>query len=610
MSIENNPNTILNNKKAWLFRQHNRDKYKYILRKNVLRLKIIYDNLNIIKGEMTLALKKGFIRNTAVMLVAMMIVKLLGAVLKIPLGNILGGEGMGYFTTAFSLFSPVLAFTCSGVPAIITRVTAGRLSKGNFQDIIRYRCSGIFLGIFGGIIGTAIIFIAAVPFTVHIANSPESLMSVMLIAPSVLFCSVTAVYRGYYEGLSDMLPTAVSQVIEAVVKAGVGVGLSYFVYAECVHKFGNEEQALPYAAAAAIFGVTTSEFCGMVYMLIQRRKPDLPLEKSMKKADFSIIIGTSGEILREAMPLALGAVISNLISFTDLLTVSNCVNISYSLFPEQLAGGAIPMNSIKGIDDPGNFLYGSYSGMVLSVYMLTATLPMLIARCSYPKLVCTVELDKNDNMPAVMRNINLMLKATMLISAPMSLFISVLAEPVLSILYPVRLTEASLGVIPLQVLSIGGIFSAYDGAVMSVFNAYGDFKTPVRATLYSGIVKFILNIVLMLIPGVNIIGAAVATSVSNLFSMYYSMNRLKKKFGIDLSLRTTAFPQLIAASISAVAAFYAYSSFITRFSQIISVIFTCSSCGLLYFMILFISDSGELMAVIKNIRDKKCRGVL
>ncbi len=554
--------------------------------------------------------KKGFLRNTAVMLGAMIIVKLLGAVLKIPLGNILGGEGMGYFTTAFSIFAPVLAFTCSGIPTIVTQVTAQKFSKGELSYISHFRRSALVLAVFSGIIGTAVIYIAAIPFTIYTANSPESLLSVMLIAPSAFFCSVTAVYRGYYEGLSDMLPTALSQVIEATVKAAVGVGLSYYVYAECVHKFGSEEQSLPYAAAAAILGVTVSECSGMLYMVFRGRKKDIIPPSEPIKNNVSSTLETAKEIFVRSLPIAFGAVIANLMSFTDLLTISNCINYSYSLFPDQLAGGVIPMNELQGIDDPGNFLYGSYSGMVLSVYMLTASLPTLIARCSLPRLVCTAELDESDNRQAVINDAELMLKGTMLISAPISLFMSVLAEPVLNILYPVRQVEASLGVIPLQILSIGGIFSAFEGAILTVFQAYGDFKSPVRSTLFGGLVKFILNITLLMIPGVNIIGAAAATSLSNVASMIYSMLRLKRRYGLYLSPVKTAFPTLISASISAIACFYAHGVFSLRFSVIVSMIFSCMTAVLLYFMILYIADSGELIKIIKGIHSKKCSKVL
>ena len=174
--------------------------------------------------------KKGFLRNTAVMFAAMFISKALGAVLKIPLGNILGGEGMGYFTTAYSIFMPVLSFACAGIPTILTRAVAGYAACGEYGRIrVTRRCS-LLLALAVGIAGAALIYAAAVPFVCYIANSPESLPGVLIIAPATVFCSVTAVYRGYYEGLSDALPTAMSQVIESFVRAGLGVGLSYYVY--------------------------------------------------------------------------------------------------------------------------------------------------------------------------------------------------------------------------------------------------------------------------------------------------------------------------------------------------------------------------------------------
>ena len=402
-------------------------------------------------------MSKSFLKNTAVMFISMIIVKLLGAVFKIPLGNILGGDGMGYFSTAFSIFTPVLAFTASGIPMVVTQVTAKKASRGEFAAAMEFRRCALILASIAGIMGTALIYIIALPFADFVANTPEALPAILFIAPSVFFCSVTAVYRGYYEGLSDMAPTAVSQIIEATVKAAAGIALAYISYGYFLHELREEEKALPYAAAAAILGVTLSELCGMIYMLIYSRRHPAKIPTS-KNSD---IYGTIREITVNSMPVAIGAVIGNLISFTDLLTISNCINLSYNLFPNQLAGGIVSLNGTSAANDPGNFLYGSYSGIIMSVYMLTATIPMLIPRCSQPKLICTIELDKTDNLPSVKRDVSLILKATMLISVPISLFVAVMAEPVLKILYPVRELEAAVGIIPLQILSIGGIFASY-----------------------------------------------------------------------------------------------------------------------------------------------------
>lgn len=540
------------------------------------------------------------------MFIAMFIVKLLGAVFKIPLGNILGGDGMGYFSTAFSIFTPVLAFTASGIPMVVTQVTAQRASRGEYGEIAHFRRCALILACGAGVAGTAVIFIAAMPFAYFVANTPEALPAILIIAPSAFFCSVTAVYRGYYEGLSDMLPTAVSQIVEAVVKAGAGIGLAYGAYGYFVHELGSEEKALPYSAAAAILGVTLSELCGMLYILICGRKRRTKT-KATGKAD---TYATIKEIFNQSMPVAIGAVIGNLISFTDLLTISNCINLSYSFFPEQLASGTVSLQGTEAVNDPGNFLYGSYSGIIMSVYMLTATIPMLIPRCSQPRFVCTIELNKQDNLPAVRRDLSVILKGTMLISVPVSLFVAVMSEPLLKLLFPVRELEAAVGVIPLEILSIGGIFASFAGALMNVFQGYGDFKTPVRITLITGLVKFVLNVGLILIPSVNICGAAAATSLSQLFCVFYTQKAVKKAYGMSVSFFAEALPMLLSGCISAIAAFYCYTAFVTAMPALLSLVLSCAAGGILYLLILYIADSGELSEIIGSIRSKKCAGDL
>lgn len=473
--------------------------------------------------------RKGFAHNAAIMFVAMFLTKGLGALLKIPLGNILGGEGMGYFTTAYSIYTPILAFVCSGIPTIVTQVTARYAAQNRGRELFRFRRSALLLGGGIGLAGTALIYLISVPFAYYVANSPGSLPSILMIAPAVFGCSVTAVYRGYYEGLSDMLPTAVSQVIEAAVKAGVGVGVSYYVYARGAEYFGSAERALPYAAAAAILGVTVSEYCGTLYIVRKARKETAPERKRYEKPKPEELWKIMREILIRSLPVAAGAAASNLISFTDLLTVSNCVNLSYGLFPGIFSSLPSLSETLSAPpSDLGNFLYGSYSGMVLSVYMLTSAAAGLIARCSLPRLVCAAETENSRNLND---GIRLMLKGTALIAVPVSLMIAVLAEPILTLLYPMRAAEVSVSVLPLRILSFGGIISGLGGAAFTVFHAFGDFKTPVRITLYGGAVKFLLNVLLLLIPQINISGAALSTVLSNGVMTLCAVRLLKKDFG-------------------------------------------------------------------------------
>lgn len=547
--------------------------------------------------------KKGFAHNAAIMFVAMFLTKGLGALLKIPLGNILGGEGMGYFTTAYSIYTPILAFVCSGIPTIVTQVAARYASQNRTRDLFRFRRSALLLGGGVGLAGTAAIYLISVPFAYYVANSPGSLPAILMIAPAVFGCSVTAVYRGYYEGLSDMLPTAVSQVIEAAVKAGIGVGASYYVYVRGAEYFGSAERALPYAAAAAILGVTISEYCGTFYIVRKARKETVPERARYGKPSFEELWEIMKEILISSLPVAAGAAASNLISFTDLLTVANCINLSYEIFPEAfLSVPALSETLSSPPSDLGNFLYGSYSGMVLSVYMLTAAAAGLIARCSLPRLVCAAETENARNMND---GISLMLKGTALIAVPLSLMIAALSEPILALLYPMRAAEVSVSVLPLRILSLGGIVSGLGGAVFTVFHAYGDFKTPVRITLYGGAVKFILNVLLLLIPQINISGAAISTVLSNVLMTLYACRILKKRFRVRLAVFSDSLPAFLAGLAASVCLRLVYPAVSGRMNPALGILFSLAVASFLYLFLMFIANSRELVEIFRCLRRKK-----
>ena len=352
-----------------------------------------------------------------------------------------------------------------------------------------------------GLAGTALIYAAAVPFVCFIANSPESLAGVLLIAPATVFCSVTAVYRGYYEGLSDTLPTAVSQVIEAFVKAFLGVGLSWFVYANGVRLFGSQSAALPYAAAAAILGVTVSELCGTVFMLIRSRRSSDSFRGCGEKPTRAGVYAMCREIFVSALPVSLGAAASNLLSLADMLTISNCVDLSVNIFAREWENNAL-LSGISGdCSGVGNFMYGCYAGIVVSVYMLAASASGIVARCALPRLTAAAG---NGDSSALSREIKLLVKGTAVVTAPVTVFMAVLSEPVLRLLYPARETEAAVSAPALAVLSIGGLVGALLIAVCTVFHAFGDFGFPIKVTLIGGALKLLFNVVFILPPALNI----------------------------------------------------------------------------------------------------------
>ncbi|MBP5604878.1 MAG: oligosaccharide flippase family protein [Ruminiclostridium sp.] len=546
--------------------------------------------------------KKGFLRNTALMFTAMFISKAFGALLKIPLGNILGGEGMGYFTTAYSIYMPVLAFATAGIPTILTRTAAECVSLGDYRRLLLYRRSSLLLSILLGLAGSILIYISSFPFVYLIVDSPESITGVFLIAPATVFCSVTAVYRGYYEGLSDTLPTAASQVIESVVRAVSGLGLSYYVYANGERFFGSVSAAMPYSAAAAILGVTLSEFSSMIFMFIRsRRKADRLMFRGCR-----VTAGELPDICRKlfmtALPLSLGAAASNLLSLADMLTISNCIDLSVSIFGDLWKNDTLLSQIRDNTSDIGNYMYGCYAGIIIPVYLLAASVSGVVARCSFPRISSAVVNGTGGKME---REVRLLIKGTAAITAPATVFVAVLAEPIMKIIYPMRTMEAQLGGLPLSVLSISGIIPALLGAVYMIFDAHGDYGFPIKMILLGGGMRIVFNIMFITIPLLNITGAAVSSVLSGAICLLFSVKKLKSRYNTNVHCVKYSVPAVMSALIGGTGAYLFYSGLKELAGILPSLLISVISGGIIYSLMMYLTDKDDCNLVLRRIHAGK-----
>ncbi len=156
--------------------------------------------------------KKQSVLNGAMMLMfAVLMVKVIGLLFKIPLTDMIGAAGRGYFNSAYEIYTPIFAISMAGLPVAVSRMVAENIALGNYREPRMIRKVSQRLFIIVGITGTLILFAAAYPYARFVANI-RSLPAVLCVAPSIFFCCYMSTYRGYYEGLRNMTPTAISQV--------------------------------------------------------------------------------------------------------------------------------------------------------------------------------------------------------------------------------------------------------------------------------------------------------------------------------------------------------------------------------------------------------------
>lgn len=495
--------------------------------------------------------KQSFIKGSIILIVSAAIAKAIGAFFKIPLTNILGGVGMSYFSCAYGLFLPVYAVTANGLTTAAAKLTAESCAFGNYKNVAKVRRISLMLFTAAGFAGTLLVILLASPFAVNIAACPGARLSIIMIAPSVFFGCITAVYRGCWEGMRNMYPTAVSQIIEAVVRLAAGLAF-------CSWVLKNEALVLDYlpadtditaaAAAAAVLGISLSTAAGTIFLYIRGTdlEKDSPLLSQGSEQSGKTIIKALMGIL---IPVALGSIVTNLTSLIDLATIIRCLDKAVAADPEYF-------KEHFGLDFKiSEFIYGSFSGLAVTVFNLVPSVTNMFGKGILPNLAQAWA--KNDKRQAE-RLSGSVLKATAFLAVPAGLGITVLAEEILMFLYPDRVQECIAAAGSLRCLGIGVIFLSLSFPLFSMFQAVGKAGLPVKLMLAGVAVKLAGNLMLVSIPAVNVSGAAIATLLCYLFIFILSAVFYQKYTRLKLKLTSALFPVLVSGGLCAAAARLAY----------------------------------------------------
>ncbi len=541
---------------------------------------------------------KTYIKNTALLFAAMAVTKIVGAVFKIPLANILGGTGMGYFSSAYSLYSPVFAVTAAGVPTVIMRLTAKNLALGRKQNAEKLKRTALLLFAGIGLAGTLLIWLFSGYFARNIACSPESTAAIGAIAPAVFFCCIASVIRGYYEGCSNVMPTAAANITEAVSRAAVGLALSYGVIAYAKYcfdrgssffgqNFASYEQAynaaLPLAAAAAILAVSFSEAAGLAALLVHDRRHKTNVVPDTTPVNRRKAIIT--EIFRELAPIAAFALVMNCFSFVDLLTVTRTLNGSVAENPEFFMR-TYPNVFAAGVkaEELANFMYGSYTGIAMSLFMLIPSFAGMTEKTSIPEIASAWEKGDMETLCSKASNL---IKASALIGFPACFGAFALAKPIMTALYPNRAAEVSVSIGAFSVLCLGGVLMITASSIFGIFQAIGKGHIPLWIMVGVIVVKAILNTILMSIPQLNITGSALATVISYGIAAVVGTFLLRQKIG-KVKILSSVFAPALSAAACALTAAAVYNALSCTLEVLSAVAISVVSGGAVYIILLIL----------------------
>lgn len=434
---------------------------------------------------------------------------------------------MGYFSTAYSFYNVIFSIATAGFPVAVSRMVSESDSLGRWRDVRRIRSVALPVFMLTGLIGTVLMLLSA-PFYTRAVGNPGALPAMLMLAPSVLLCSIAAAFRGYCEGLRSMTPTAVSQVIEAAVKLVFGLSGAYFVMsaggeslAETGLLFGfalpadipHQRMLCALGAAAAILGVTLGSGCSALYLFLHDLRGDGISEAQIKTAPeprpkrtlVKILIGSS-------LPIAVGAVAMSVSGLIDASFLQTRIAHILRTDPDPLLSmyaGSIPQENLAESETIPNYLFGCYN-MALTLFMLVPSITQAFGMSALPSVTRAYTRGVRENLKKAMETV---LRMTCIFALPAGLGLSVLAEPIARLVYGDRVSTPIIGA-ALSVMGIAAIFAAVTTPLGSMLQAVGRIELPVILTLCGLLIKVILNYILAGIPTVNILGGGISTLIS------------------------------------------------------------------------------------------------
>ena len=447
--------------------------------------------------------KKSFFKGAVILGIAGIIVKVFGAFFRIPLANIIGDTGMGYYQTAYPVYVLLLTLSTAGIPTAIAWLVSERTTEGNHKEAYRIFTVSFRLLLAMGIVTSLLLFLGAPYIVQYMKGEPEAIYSMRSIAPALLFVPIMAAFRGYFQGQQDMTPTASSQVIEQAFRVVFGLSMAVILL----------PAGLKFAAAGASAGAAAGGFFGLIGIFaIYMRRRSVIRENCRNSPDGESEAAKSilWNIVVIAVPVTIGAAIMPIMTNIDLaIVVRRLVQSGYS-------------------SAEANSLYGQLSGFATPLINLPQVLTQAIAMSLVPAVASAFSAKDQEFLRY---NTAFGIRTAMIIGMPCSVGLMVLSKPIMLLLYPAQPASAVNADESLFILAFGAIFLSLVQTLTGILQGVKRQLIPVINLAIGAGIKVIITYVLTGIPSVNVKGAAAGTAAAYITAALLNYRAVRKYTG-------------------------------------------------------------------------------
>lgn len=520
----------------------------------------------------------------SILALASIIAKVIGLVYRIPLTNILGDEGNSYYSTANEIYSIILMISSFSLPLAVSRLMSERIHKGEMRNANRvFLCAMRFAVLSGGVLAAVTYFFAGI-ITKYVMNLEYAKFGLRVIAPAILIFAITGIFRGFFQGFGNMVPTAVSQVIEQFVNAGVSLYGAYILYdygSQLASNGGSELLAPAWGAAGATFGTVASVTVAMIVMMVLylnfRKKfvKDLKADETRRRESPEFIYRV---LLLTVLPIILSTVVYNISNVLDQ-GIFNAVLKSQGYTEQQYAT-----------------IWGIYSGK----FRVLMNVPLSLASSLGPAVVpsLTAAMAEGDKESAC-ATISSSTRYTMIITIPCALGMAALGGPIIQMLFhPESGLALSAGIMAAGVPVI--ILYALSTLTTAILQGIGKLRQPLIHNAIALVIHTVFLYVALRAWNLNIYAVMYANTVFAAIVCLLNALSIRRYLGYRQEYRKTYLVPLVSSVIMAFAAFAVHWVFNLVLGNSIGTIAGILA-GIIVYAISLVAFKGVTVAELKRL---------
>lgn len=520
--------------------------------------------------------KQSMVGGALILMIATALGSIIGALYKLPLTALIGEVGRGYFASAYQIYVPIYAISMAGLPVAVSKLVSEYIASNRYRDALTVKKIAGRMFLLTGIAGTLLLMILAYPYAALICEKPQTVWSILAIAPSIFFCCLMSTYRGYYEGSRNMVPTAVTEIIENVARLVIGLALSYIVMDRGMAKFEEtgkvfgkalqtESEALsalyPVAAAAAIMGVTIGTIIAFLYVHIRFkiRGSGITRVQLVNSEPAQTKEKTAKKLISLAIPMVISSLVLNISNLIDASLIQKCLAVAldkdydmvYNMYKASLdASGTLA-------EDTKNYLVGCYFSSQ-DLRNIIPSITMSLGVSAIPALSAAYAVKDKITQKTTIESV---LRITALIALPAGLGMGVLSEPILTLFYGG--TDAQ-NLIPIAapIMAVTNFFTfffAISSPITNMLQSIGRADIPVKSLVIGSIAKIIADVIIIPNPKYNIKGAVVGTILCYVIIVMINLIMLLRISKVRINLVSVFFKPFACAALSAVVGYMAYT---------------------------------------------------